>query len=237
MAIKKPMKKAKRYNGGGDIEESAAKQRGLDVSNKDEPVGFFERIRAGNIDDPSSEAYKRFGAGRGRADRIPVEDRVPTSVSQDASKVEMDEMEAANARPPIPVTAGPRADMKPSASKPIVTTASKPISTATSSRVSKEELEKSGMSLRDYLNKQQGLTRKESAKAAVPDAEALEKKRVARYTPPGSAPKQSMGRQRQPFMPGDVDNSFPGAKFKDGGKVRSASARADGIAIRGKTRA
>jgi hypothetical protein len=237
MATKKPMKKTKRYEGGGEIEESAAKQRGLDISNKEKPVGFFERLRAGNIDDPSSEAYKRFGAGRGRADRIPVEDRVPTSVSQDASKVEMDEMEAANARPPIPVTAGPRADMKPSASKPIVTTASKPISTATSSRVSKEELEKSGLSLRDYLNKQQGLTRKESAKAAVPDAEALEKKRVARYTPPGSAPKQSMGRQRQPFMPGDVDNTFPGAKFKDGGKVRSASARADGIAIRGKTRA
>jgi hypothetical protein len=78
---------------------------------------------------------------------------------------------------------------------------------------------------------------KAAVKAAVPDAEILEAKRVARYTPPGSAPKQSMGRQRQPFMPGEVDNTFPGAKFKDGGKVRSASARADGIAIRGKTRA
>jgi hypothetical protein len=103
--------------------------------------------------------------------------------------------------------------------------------------VTKEELEKSGLSLRDYMNKQQGLTRREAAKPAMSDAEALEKKRTPRYTPPGSAPKQSMGRQRQPFMPGDVDNSFPGAKFKDGGKVRSASARADGIAIRGKTRA
>jgi hypothetical protein len=127
----------------------------------------------------------------------------------------------------------------------MATTAAKPVAPAKSSQVSKAELEKSGMSLRDYLNKQQGLTRKESAKesvkesvkAAMPDAEILEAKRVARYTPPGSAPKQSMGRQRQPFMPGDVDNSFPGAKFKGGGKVRSASARADGIAIRGKTRA
>ena len=103
--------------------------------------------------------------------------------------------------------------------------------------VGKKELEDSGLSLRDYMNKQQGLTRRESAKPTMSDAEALEKKRTPRYTPPGSAPKQSMGRQRQPFMPGDVDNSFPGAKFKDGGKVRSASARADGIAIRGKTRA
>ena len=103
--------------------------------------------------------------------------------------------------------------------------------------VSKEELEKSGLSLRDYLNKQQGLTRRESAKAAVSDAEAMAKKMVPRFNPAGAAPKQTMGRQPQPFMPGSVDNSFPGAKFKDGGKVRSASSRADGIAIRGKTRA
>lgn len=103
--------------------------------------------------------------------------------------------------------------------------------------VTKEELEKSGLSLRDYLNKQQGLTRRESPKPAMSDAEAMAKKMVPRFNPAGAAPKQTMGRQRQPFMPGSVDNSFPGAKFKDGGKVRSASARADGIAIRGKTRA
>ena len=71
---KKPMK-FKRYEGGGEVEESAAKQRGLDISNKEKPVGFFERIRMGNIDDPSSEAYKRFGAGRGRAAPAAEEDR------------------------------------------------------------------------------------------------------------------------------------------------------------------
>ena len=103
--------------------------------------------------------------------------------------------------------------------------------------VTKEELEKSGLSLRDYLNKQQGLTRRESAKPAMSDAEELVRKMKPRYNPAGAAPKQTMGRQPQPFMPGAVDNSFPGAKFKDGGKVRSASSRADGIAIRGKTRA
>lgn len=67
MATRKPMKKFKRYDEGGSVEESMAKQRGLDTSNKEAPVGFLERIRMGNIDDPSSEAYKRFGAGRGRA--------------------------------------------------------------------------------------------------------------------------------------------------------------------------
>jgi len=246
MATKKPMKKAKRYEGGGEVEESEAKQRGLDISNKEKPMGFFERIRAGNIDDPSSEAYKRFGAGRGRA-AAPAESE-PTPAQTAAS--------AASTSSSRPLSDDMYSDFGPSAgrsssetSTPTRATATKPVATASSPKVSKAELEKSGLSLRDYMNKQQGLMRKEpakepakesakeSAKAAVPDAEALEQKRIPRYTPPGSAPKQSMGRQRQPFMPGDVDNSFPGAKFKDGGKVRSASARADGIAIRGKTRA
>jgi hypothetical protein len=66
MATRKPMKKFKRYDDGGSVEEAAAKQRGLDISNKEAPVGFFERLRAGNIDQPGSEAYNRFGAGRGR---------------------------------------------------------------------------------------------------------------------------------------------------------------------------
>jgi hypothetical protein len=50
-----------------DPMEATAKKRGLEMSNKEAPVGFFERIRMGNIDEPGSEAYNRFGAGRGRA--------------------------------------------------------------------------------------------------------------------------------------------------------------------------
>ena len=71
MATRKPMKKFKRYEGGGEVMgemdpiEAAAKKRGLEMSNKEAPVGFFERLRAGNIDQPGSEAYNRFGAGRG----------------------------------------------------------------------------------------------------------------------------------------------------------------------------
>jgi hypothetical protein len=229
MATKKPMKKVRRYEGGGEIEE--AKQRGLDISNKEEPVGFFERLRAGNIDDPSSEAYKRFGAGRGRATPQADSDApAPTRTNATTSSTALsDDMYS---------DFGPRAGRSSSeTSTSTRSTATKPASPDKAKTVTKAELEKSGLSLRDYLNKQQGLTRKESAKAAMSDAEVMEKKRAPRYTPPGSAPQQSMGRQRQPFMPGDVDNSFPGAKFKGGGKVRSASARADGIAIRGKTRA
>ena len=75
--MKKPImsKRGRQFDEGGDVE---AKMAGLEASNKEKPMGFFERLRAGNIDDPESEAYKRLGAGRGRAERIPVEDVTPT---------------------------------------------------------------------------------------------------------------------------------------------------------------
>lgn len=73
----KPQKK--RFADGGSVEEeAAAKEAGLKAS-QGEDVGFFKRLGMGNIDDPSSEAYKQFGAGRGRT-RAPVSDAVPVSV-------------------------------------------------------------------------------------------------------------------------------------------------------------
>jgi len=86
MDTRKPMKKFKRYEGGGEVmgsmdpQEAADKQRGLDISNKEAPVGFFERLRAGNIDQPGSEAYNRFGAGRGRAMAPAAEESRPMPV-------------------------------------------------------------------------------------------------------------------------------------------------------------
>jgi hypothetical protein len=126
---KKPMK-FKRYEGGGEVnaevdpKESADKARGLKAS-KDDKVGFFERIRMGNIDDPSSAAYKRFGAGRGR-----------TAAEEDAPKPQI------VARPPAkpnPIFAAGEAqgkrqpsgdasvaeDYSGARTKPIVTTAEK----------------------------------------------------------------------------------------------------------------
>jgi hypothetical protein len=94
MATRKPMKKFKRYDEGGSVEEAMAKQRGLDISNKEAPVGFFERLRAGNIDQPGSEAYNRFGAGRGRdrGESVSVNQPMPTAPAAPA-------MPAASARP------------------------------------------------------------------------------------------------------------------------------------------
>lgn len=52
---------------GGDVDEAAMKQAGMEAS-KGESVGLIERLRMGNIDQEGSEAYNRFGAGRGRAE-------------------------------------------------------------------------------------------------------------------------------------------------------------------------
>lgn len=60
-------KKRRRFSEGG-ITESEDKARGLE-SSKGDKVGFLERLRMGNIDDEGSEAYRRFGAGRAKADR------------------------------------------------------------------------------------------------------------------------------------------------------------------------
>jgi hypothetical protein len=138
-------KKRKRFNEGG-ITEAEDKARGLEAS-KSEKVGFLERMRMGNIDEEGSEAYRRFGAGRGKAERTPVEDRVATPVTRpmpaaQATPVatEMDDMEAANARPPIPVSAGPKVEQpKPGGRTRVDVQSSKPSAPAKSSSKMQEQ--------------------------------------------------------------------------------------------------
>jgi hypothetical protein len=64
--MKKPVKRVRRFQEGGEAVDKAA---GLAISNK-EPIGFFERLRMGNIDQEGSEAYNRLGAGRAKMDRV-----------------------------------------------------------------------------------------------------------------------------------------------------------------------
>ena len=159
-----------------------------------------------------------------------------------------------------------------------------PKSAASKARgVSKKELEDSGLSLRDYMNKQQGLTRRgsstgeekapkrTSAKESTTDTgdesarlESRYKKPAPRYETPYDRMNRSNRESGSDFdsMVGKLKDRITGAsdrgqdriltgikkkadenKFmgstgmKSGGKVSSASKRADGIAIRGKTRA
>jgi hypothetical protein len=78
MATRKP----RRFNEGDLVSD---KEAGLKAS-KGEKVGFFERLRMGNIDQEGSEAYKRFGAGRGKMERTPVEDAVAVPVERKSAK-------------------------------------------------------------------------------------------------------------------------------------------------------
>lgn len=73
------MKKVKKYAGGTSEDDiSKLKEEGLKAS-KDDKVGLLDRLRMGNIDDPKSEAYKRFGAGRGLAERSKATPVTPPS--------------------------------------------------------------------------------------------------------------------------------------------------------------
>lgn len=65
----------------GGVDEAVMKQEGLKAS-ANEDVGL-KRLFMGSIDDPQSEAYHRFGAGRGRAERWLKEDAIRTDDRDD----------------------------------------------------------------------------------------------------------------------------------------------------------
>ena len=199
----------------------------------------FSRIAAGNIDDPKSEAYKKYGAGR---------DAVKADVPVPAAPVEKPKPQAVaspSASPPAKPRPTERALTDPMCSDtgsktgfgaaetkydvrrlkagesddmfvklpplPAMTKFPETESAKNKPRVvSKKELEDSGFdNLRDYLNDQKGLRRKSS------DKHAEARKNL------------SSGKKR-------IDEG--GKPYRSGGSVSSASSRADGIAQRGKTR-
>ena len=136
-------KKAKRYQEGGEAED---KKRGLAASNKEGSVGFFERLRMGNIDDPKSEAYKRFGAGRGKAEAAKTK---ASTIDQMGERERREEAIAG----PLKSQAALNKPAAPTKAKPAI--------------VTKEQLKASGFdNLRDYLNAQRGLTRRGGAAAS-----------------------------------------------------------------------
>ena len=94
--------------------------------------------------------------------------------------------------------------------------------------VTKEELEKSGLSLRDYMNKQQGLTRKSDSGARDTGDNAA--RLLNSYKKPPLR-QETMKERAEAY---NRKRGIPG--YKAGGSVSSASRRADGIAVKGKTR-
>jgi hypothetical protein len=124
----------------------------------------------------------------------------------------------------------------------------KPIAAAKAPVVTKEQMQKAGFNnLRDYLNAQQGLTRRGSPEAKPPVTSPPKKfsptpipvkEDVPTATLPKKAPKrQSMFTPKGENVPGMTRGMMKRPEgYAKGGSVGSASKRADGIAIRGKTR-
>jgi hypothetical protein len=175
---------------------------------------------------------------------------------------DVDPMEAANASAEAQeimnsMGAGPKNEEMPKAEASPKATKSKV--------VTKEELEKSGLSLRDYLNKQQGLTRRgESTPASSPKpapkaeskpapkdvsdvtkmslADRAKASRESARLGSGPTDTRPVGERIRSALAGkdrggnSVDFVGAGMGMKRGGSVSSASRRADGIATKGKTR-
>jgi len=108
--------------------------------------------------------------------------------------------------------------------------------------VTKEELERSGMSLRDFLNKERGLTRRGESKTST-KAE-LGPEMGEKMTPDESkAAASNFGYPKGSARLNSEENTEVSdmAYNKKGGAIKmasggSASSRADGIATKGKTR-
>ena len=145
-----------------------------------------------------------------------------------------DVMEAANASQESQdiarsMGAGPKNEEAPKASKPRV--------------VSKKELEDSGMSLRDYLNRERGLTRRGESKPKEAPVNVTQSKEYA----PGTSILDRSQADRDAILNlglkrAEADRAMKDFKAKktqgyaSGGSVSSASRRADGIATKGKTK-
>jgi len=252
--------KFKRYEGGGEIsgtvdpKEAADKEAGLKASKGDD-VGFLQRLRMGNIDDPSSEAYKRFGAGRGRskaAEEAPtkVEETKPIprplaypnpifeegkkqGMRQSSGDASVAEEYANRPRNPeaIMEADNPRKTApKPNAPKP---NASKPSKAAPKlidpSNIKSERLEfeesQIAPKLIDPSNIRSGRQEFEESQIAPVDVTKL-----------SLAERQKLKNQRAKSIDVTKLSLAERMKMKSGGSVSSASRRADGIATKGKTR-
>ena len=190
--------KKRKFQDGGDVDD---KRRGLEVS-AGEKVGFLKRLRMGNIDDPKSEAYRQFGAGRGAT-------VVRGNTEDDAASLEKTAgfgkaaLDEAARRPTYKASTEGQVDERDRRQEAQASVA-KPEAPKKAPIVTKEQMKKAGFdNLRDYLNAQRGLRRR--------DKPTSKDKKPANNT------------------------SYREGSFKKGGSV-SASKRADGCAVRGKTK-
>jgi len=260
-----------------DIEEDEYKKKGLGISDKDPRVGFFERLRMGNIDNPKSEAYKRFGAGRGRAAAVPqsappnvstpftqgvnvTPQRAPPNVStpftQGVNVTPQPGLDVASKATSMPIGlqramegAGEPSQNVPIKEKPVVTPRKKTTSTQTKKDVAKPAKK----SVIDTLKEKKAIllrqdvkpTGKEPLLTRVGKAISGTMKNAGKSTVKTSAEKMKENirrieerrkKEKAEEIGYGIKKGGAVKKYASGGSVGKASNRADGIAMRGKTR-
>lgn len=230
-------RKTKRYQDGGKTEDQYKKE-GLE-SSKDEKVGFFERLRMGNIDNPSSEAYRRFGAGRAK---MAEEARTPVpEMSSDYSGRGTKSQSSSGSSEMMPRTKVSASDIGFTGGGEDVTNESSYMPRST------YKMEDIGDATNDDIKpkpKPKPKPRKRVSQSfGVDEAGMEERSKAAKSdTPYGKSKtlKALMGTFSPERSSKRYAESTPYARskmgMKSGGKVSSASSRADGIAQRGKTK-
>lgn len=220
-------RKVKRYQEGGETE---LKQRGLELS-KDDKVGFLERLKMGNIDDPRSEAYRRFGAGRAKMDieaKTPVPEMSSDYSGRGAKSYGDDGMNV----PHSSLTASRDEEEPRTLARYIRSTPKEDVSSV---EMTKEEV-KVSKPKKAPSKRLSGTFGGADDKSAGRMNESSDYSGGRKSAP--AAPKSKLSDTGKSVRLNALLKSIPGNPFglKKGGTVSSASKRADGIAQRGKTK-
>ena len=172
------------YADGGMVESEAAdKATGMKAS-AGEDVGFFKRLSMGNIDDSSSEAYNRFGAGRAKADRDMESEAAAMKMVDSSRAASPAKAEAADMGDFIEAGSGVVNDTKPDAPAPVKVAAKPavrkaPVMAAKTSSPAKTAAKPSSASLSQRMGKEYAdLERAAQAAVQMPQASAESKARV-----------------------------------------------------------
>jgi hypothetical protein len=229
-------RKVKRYEEGGKT-EADYKREGLAASNRDLDEerskmsglekftsGFKRlgrRLTEGNIDQPGSEAYYKYGAGRGKM--IEESTKPVPEMSSDYSgrgATTLSDAKPKEASSTMDLTDRLRA-ASPGSNIPRMDGEGGGYTSPVKEEVKKESKAKPKKSKLQVQNEMAKRMAKGYAKAAGSEA--------TRSTGSGSVNEDLM-------YPTKRGSGGYGYGFKKGGKVSSASSRADGIAQRGKTK-
>ena len=215
-------RKVKRYQEGGETE---LKQRGLDLS-KDDKVGFVERLKMGNIDDPRSEAYRRFGAGRAKME---IEAKTPVGDANESSDYSGRRMKSAETMAEDTSNMDvPHSTISDGKTRGVFDTPTMNYEPKSGEKIVEEK--------KTVIRKPVKKVQKVDDKPVGRMAESSDYSGGRKSAP--AAPKSKFSDTGKSVRLNALLKSIPGNPFglKSGGTVSSASKRADGIAQRGKTR-